>query len=509
MNEINAPPAHDWEQIRPLLDEALDRLGQADRDALMLRFFEQSSLAEVGRRLGLTEDATRKRVNRALDKLRTILVRRGLITTAAILSAVISTHAVQLAPAGLAAKLASASLASAAKATGITFAILKIMSLTKAQISVGATAVALLTASLIIQHQSQIALRQENDTLRRQLAQLNSNNQTLAGRLARSQEIIPRLPVPAIQPVISSNLPADTMQSTNFYERLKNKDTKLSLAQLDAYLKSSGRNAASLLAAYRTTKDPALLAEAMQNFPNDPQVAFEAALSKDLPADQRRQWLDTLEKSDSDNALGNYLSALNYFQAGQSDQAIKEMQAAASKTFEDYTSQRYQDDTEAYIAAGYSVADAKAAAGLQLLLPQLQQVKDLGLDMVNLAKTYQQQGDTVSAQAALQMAVNLGDRYSNPAPGEPVISQLVGIALERIALGNMDPAAQYGSSGQTVQDYRNQLQQQQTQLYQWSDQVESLLPQMSEQDWIIYRDRWLTFGEQNAEQWVISKFAQK
>src|SRR5262245_48916539 len=83
MNELKSDSTLDWEQIRPLLDEALDRLNQTDRDALLLRFFEQRSLAEVGRALGSNEEATRKRVSRALEKLRAHLARRGLTTTAA------------------------------------------------------------------------------------------------------------------------------------------------------------------------------------------------------------------------------------------------------------------------------------------------------------------------------------------------------------------------------------------------------------------------------------------
>ncbi len=70
MNALTTAPAPDWEQIRPLLDEALDRLNRTDRDALLLRFFEQHSLAEIGRALGTNEDAARKRVSRALEKLR-------------------------------------------------------------------------------------------------------------------------------------------------------------------------------------------------------------------------------------------------------------------------------------------------------------------------------------------------------------------------------------------------------------------------------------------------------
>lgn len=144
-----------------------------------------------------------------------------------------------------------------------------------------------------------------------------------------------------------------------------------------------------------------------------------------------------------------------------------------------------------------------------MLLPQLQQVKDLGLDLINLANTYQQQGDSASAQAALQMAINLGNQYASPTPGEPAISQLVGITLEGIALKDMDPGAQYGSDGQTVQDYLNQLDQQKTALQQQASQIESLLPQLSDQDWIIYHERWMMFGEQSAVQWLLNKYAQK
>jgi hypothetical protein len=140
------------------------------------------------------------------------------------------------------------------------------------------------------------------------------------------------------------------------------------------------------------------------------------------------------------------------------------------------------------------------------LLPQLLQTKNLGLDMIDLAKTYQQNGDSASAQAALQMAINLGARYSTPSAGEPLISELVGLALQRYALNAMDPNAQYGNTGQTVQKEINLVQQKREQLNQYANQMDALLPQMTEQDWIIYRDRWMTFGEENAGNWVISKY---
>jgi hypothetical protein len=58
----------------------------------------------------------RQNVERALEKLRGLLARRG-VTIAAVLASVISIPAVQTAPAGLAAMLATTSLAGASAAT--------------------------------------------------------------------------------------------------------------------------------------------------------------------------------------------------------------------------------------------------------------------------------------------------------------------------------------------------------------------------------------------------------
>ena len=508
MTALESETATDWQAIRPALDEALDKLNRSDRDALLLRYFEQRSLAEIGSALGTNQDAAGKRVKRALEKLRVVLVQRGITTTAVALSTAISANAIQIAPVGLAATLTSTSLVSAAGATGITATLFKIMALTKTQLTIGGIAIAALTVSLVAEHHSQATLRKENESLQQRIAQLNSDRQALADQLAQHRVAVPRLPAPAMQVSNSSASAVDTLQSTNFYNRLKDKDFKLKLEQVESYLRSNGRSAASLLAAYRTTSDPALLSEAMRNFPDNPQVAFEAALRKDVSPEEQRRWIDALKKSDPDNALANYLSALDYFKTGQTDQAVKEFMAASGKGFEDYTSDRYQDDAEAYLAAGYSMTDAKFAAGSQLLLPQLQQNKDVGVDMIDLAKSYQQAGDNASAQAALQMVIDLGARYSNSSPGEPAVSQLFGLALQIRALMAMDPNALYGSTGQTVQDQLNQVQQQKQQLQQRSTEAGQLMSSLSGEDWTIYHDRWLMFGEQNAENWVIGKYGQ-
>jgi len=517
MNTLNSEAAPDWGRIHPLLDEALDELGPADRDALVLRFFDQRSLAEVGHALGSNEEAARKRVARALEKLRASLVRRGVTTTAAALSTVLAMNAVQGAPAGLAATLTSASLASAVAGTGTALGIMEVMTMTKLKAGIiGAVIVASVLTPLVIQHQAQVKLREENQSLRQQvdrLAQLTEGNERLSHLLARSRSSpTPRLPAPPMQATAPpSAFPTEDLQSTNLIARFKDKDLKLTIEQVESYLKANRRNAASLLAAYRTTGNPALLEEAMQKYPNDPQVDFEAVFKKDASPEQRRQWLDAFKQSAPDNALVNYLSALDYAKADQTDQAVQELIAADGKAqFQDYTLDRVQGDEEAYLAAGYSVAEAKALAASQLPLPYLQQLRDGVRDyLIPLANSYRQAGDMESAQAALQMGVNLAQRYGNGSPGEPLISQLVGLAVERMALSAMDPNSPYSDKGQTVQDRINQIDQSRAEFHELAQQFHSLVQTMSDQDWINFMDRQMIFGAEVAMRWVVGKYGQK
>jgi RNA polymerase sigma factor (sigma-70 family) len=500
--------------VAPLLDEAINRLGAEDRTAILLRFFEQRDLRSVGNALGSTEDAARMRVNRALEKLHSLLTHRGVTLSAAALGTVLTAEAVTAAPVGLAVTISSVALASAATGTGTTLTFLKAITMTKFQAGIiGAIVVASVLAPLVIEHQAQVRLHEENQSLHQQIAQLEADNKHLSSRIIQVKSALaPRLPAPPMQVTNPpSALAAEDSQptNTNLYARFKDKAPKLTAEQVESYLKANRRNAASLLAAYRTTADPALLKEAMEKYPDDPQVAFEAVFAKDLSPEQQRQWLAAFEQAASDNALANYLSALNYFKSGQIDQGVQELTAASGKQFNDYTLNRYQEDEEAYLAAGYSQADAKAIASMQLVVPQFAQLKQLGRDTVDLANAYSQAGDTTSAQAVLQMAANMGQSYANPSAGEQLLGQLVGMAVENMALNAMNPNSPYGSNGQTVQDRLNQLAQQKAAIQQINQQFTPLQQTMSDQDWINYTDRRMLFGEAAAEQWIVSKYGQQ
>ncbi len=132
-----------WEQISPHLNEALDRLSKTDREAVMIRFFGEKNVKEVAQALGVSEDTAKKRLSRALDKLRLIFARRGVVVPSVALAAAFSAFGVQAAPMGLASSVTAAALANGAGATptlAIVEGILKLMAWAKAKtaIAVGA-----------------------------------------------------------------------------------------------------------------------------------------------------------------------------------------------------------------------------------------------------------------------------------------------------------------------------------------------------------------------------------
>ncbi len=104
----------DWERLRPVLDEAMHELSEGDREAVLMRYFRGWRFAEIGQRLGLTEDAARMRVERALEKLRVALGRRRITSTTAALGVILANQPAVAVPAGLATMVASAAMAGAA-----------------------------------------------------------------------------------------------------------------------------------------------------------------------------------------------------------------------------------------------------------------------------------------------------------------------------------------------------------------------------------------------------------
>ena len=114
-----------WEQFAPCLDEAMASLGEADRNAVTLRYFENLPWREVASRMQAREDAAQKRVKRALEKLRTFFAKRGVTLTVALIASTISGNSVHAAPAGVVKSATALGAAKGAAATASTLALAK------------------------------------------------------------------------------------------------------------------------------------------------------------------------------------------------------------------------------------------------------------------------------------------------------------------------------------------------------------------------------------------------
>lgn len=185
MNEtLTAGREPDWSALRPEIDSALSELGETDRAALLLRYFDGRTLAETGARLGLAENAARMRIDRALEKLRGRLARRGITSTTAALGSVLTAQLAGTAPAGLAAAIAGASLAGSGGGLAGLGALL-LMNTTK--IAGGAAVLAALLGLGMYLGASRQAPSPGDDTaLRRQLAALRLENRKLVAELAKT-----------------------------------------------------------------------------------------------------------------------------------------------------------------------------------------------------------------------------------------------------------------------------------------------------------------------------------
>ena len=122
LNESTTIP---WERLAPLLDEAMSSLGDADRNAIALRFFENKKAGEIAEAMKLNEEAAKKRIGRALEKLRKFFLKRGVDSTAAPIGETISANSVQVAPLALAKIVTGVAVSKGAAASASTLALIK------------------------------------------------------------------------------------------------------------------------------------------------------------------------------------------------------------------------------------------------------------------------------------------------------------------------------------------------------------------------------------------------
>jgi RNA polymerase sigma factor (sigma-70 family) len=214
---LNEPEPGVWNQIAPLLDEALNCLGEKEHDAVVLRFFDGKELKQVGAAMGTTEDAARMRVNRGVEKLRDFFTKKGVTLSATAITGAVVANSIQAAPAGLAAAITAAALSGTTITTTAVIAATKAIAMTTLQKTLVTVTVAVLAgaglyearqaanaraeAQTLQQQQTPLTeqikqLQSERDETARQLASLREDNERLnrdTGELLKLRGEVPRL----------------------------------------------------------------------------------------------------------------------------------------------------------------------------------------------------------------------------------------------------------------------------------------------------------------------------
>ena len=181
MNQLTGPAgaAVDWEHLRRVIDGAMHELDDRDRQIVLMRFFDRQTFAAIGAELGITENAAQKNADRALDRLHSLLAKRGVTSTASALGVAIANQAAATAPAGLAASVTTAALSGVASIGLGSTSLIVFMSASKIALTLAAAG-ALAVGFAVYQTREadtarveQVALQREQTTLRARRAALD------------------------------------------------------------------------------------------------------------------------------------------------------------------------------------------------------------------------------------------------------------------------------------------------------------------------------------------------
>jgi hypothetical protein len=199
------PTSAEWEPLRGCLDQAMAELPDPDRDAILLRFFENQTLRDVGTALGVSDDAAQKRISRALERLRRSLSRAGKQLTAGALSAAITSHAIQATPAGLIEAVSAAAVFMHSAAGGTAITTTKAIAMTTMHKTIIGGAFALLIGAGFYQARQNSRLHERVRALQTTEEQLSADLQQATALNVRLAQLATQAQAVAVEPRAASN----------------------------------------------------------------------------------------------------------------------------------------------------------------------------------------------------------------------------------------------------------------------------------------------------------------
>lgn len=275
----------------------------------------------------------------------------------------------------------------------------------------------------------------------------------------------------------------------------KSEFSKLTSEQIDSYLSARSRSATTLLTAFRLSGDEAFLREAMEKFPNNPQVQLASLRLFADPA-KRLEILESLKLSDPENGLVDCLSARALFDLGKNEEAIATLSQCASKPIRDYTVLSCQDDEEAYLAAEFPPLEAKMTAIYQSTKPLLMQVRHLADGLKVQRESDGLAGDNAAVQSSRDLQLQLAGNI--PQSGF-LVDSLVAMVIEERVLKEMD-SPEALARVEEIEKQRNSM-------VENSKRITALMETSAvpENDWLLYFDRAKLFGEKAANDWMLER----
>ena len=257
-------------------------------------------------------------------------------------------------------------------------------------------------------------------------------------------------------------------------------------AQIQKYLAANSSDPDAWIAAAYLREGKPSFREAALKFPGDPAIQAHMAISTDDPV-ERRSAIEKLQAVDPDNAMGDYLSALDHLKQGRQSEALKDLAASLNKTdVDDFSRSFMQAFEDAHLSAGFQGMDAEVAGLMSFprtVIPQL-------IDLSKQLKSLQATSDTKTAATIRSAGLTLGQNLQS-GEYELLIDQLAGMSIEKNFL---DPSSDANRL--------NEIAQEQAEIQRLSKIIPQKLLQASPSIASGYMKRWKTQGERQAIQWL-------
>ncbi|MFM9146670.1 MAG: hypothetical protein ACKORI_00860, partial [Verrucomicrobiota bacterium] len=222
----------------------------------------------------------------------------------------------------------------------------------------------------------------------------------------------------------------------------------LSREQVEAYLESKDRSTASLICAFRLTKDLAYLREAVKADGTNPAAQLELALRGET-ADERSSALEVFRQLRPDNPMGDYLAAHRDLASGDYGRAAAALFDSIEKgPLADYSKDALAGAEDAFVHAGYDPLAAKLASFAALDAAPIARLTEVGRGTGGLLNEFISQNDLEAAVPTFEAGRALGQRLQGE--GQLLNNQLAGVSIESSFIQQLDPLTVIDASGQTA-----------------------------------------------------------